>query len=85
MADLPRHGYATTAVVAEHLGVSPSWVRANAAELGGTRVAGLRFDVARVREYVEARRVTPTAPASRRRPGPKVGAGRAIPADVREW
>lgn len=46
----------------------------------------MRFDVARVREFVDERRVRVEPVVVRRRPGPKRGlGGAAIPVDVRDW
>lgn len=74
-----------TATVAEHLGMSQSWVRANAHQLGGTRVGkAIRYDASRVRALVDQGRITRDEPKPRRRPGPARGTG-AIPADVRDW
>lgn len=80
---LPR--FVDTATVAEHLGVSASWVRANAHELGGHRFGKcLRFDVARVRAAVDERRIVAEPTRVRRWPGRKPG-GVVVPVDVRDW
>lgn len=78
---LPARGYVDTATVAAHLSLSPDWVRAHAADLGAIRVGDphrgpLRFDIARVRAYIDERRIEPPAPRRpRRRPGPARGSG----------
>jgi excisionase family DNA binding protein len=65
--------YMTTAEVADLLRVSPDYVRAHAAELGGIRLGQrggpLRFERDRVVAAMERRRLG--VPRGRRRPGPK--------------
>jgi hypothetical protein len=68
------HHVGTTAV-ATMLGVSSDWVREHAAELGAIRVGdgakgALRFDVKRVKEALDQRRLGRPNRARRRRPGP---------------
>ena len=66
-----------TTTVATMLGVSSEWVREHAAELGAIRVGDgakgtLRFDVRRVREALDARRLgRPNRARRARRPGPE--------------
>jgi hypothetical protein len=68
--------YVNTATLATMLGSSEDWVRAHAAELGAVRLGdgpkgALRFDVARVEEALERRRLDKAKPPRRRmRPGP---------------
>jgi hypothetical protein len=67
--------YMTTREVAEMLVMSEEWVREHAAELGGIRLGdsrfgALRFEVDRVTEAMEARRLDPPKRGRRRRPGP---------------
>lgn len=87
MTALPAHGHVTAAAVAQHLGMTPAWVRRNAARLGGHRFGtAYRFDVHRVRAAIDQARIPVEPERSRRRPGPKRGVGgRAIPADVKDW
>lgn len=86
MNDLPRHGLVSAATVAQHIDMTEQFVRQHAAELGGHRLNGrYRFDVNAVRSWIAAQRVQLEQPAARRRPGPKTGVGRAIPADVKDW
>jgi hypothetical protein len=71
--------HVSTARLARLLDLSEDWVRDHAAELGAVRAGGgrngeLRFEVARVRAALDARRLT--APPTRRaatRPGPRRG------------
>jgi hypothetical protein len=73
----PRLGHHVgTAAVAKMLGVSGDWVREHAAELGAVRVGdgpkgALRFDVRRVREALEQRRLGRPKRARNRRAGPE--------------
>jgi hypothetical protein len=72
--------YLTTAAAASFLSMSPDWVRAHAAELGGARVGDnprgpLRFSVWGLRRYMDQRRLGRTPRPQRRRPGPRRRAG----------
>jgi hypothetical protein len=81
VAELLRHDprlghHVSTTAVATMLGVSGDWVREHAAELGAVRVGdgpkgALRFDVRRVREALEQRRLGKPRRAQKRRPGPE--------------
>lgn len=81
VAELLAHGgavprYLDTAAVARMLGCSEEWVRDHAAEFGAVRLGdgpegALRFDVGRVDQALERRRVAGAKRARRRtRPGP---------------
>lgn len=72
---LPR-GLLTTAEAARVLNTSEDFVRTRAAELGGIRLGGkqgaLRFEMRRLREYMDRQRLElPTPARSRRRRGPR--------------
>lgn len=74
----PSNGaLADTATLAAELGVTPSWVRAHADQLGairlGERGARLRFDVDRARAALDVPPPTPTVPAPRRKRRQAVG------------
>src|SRR3954471_13314900 len=66
-----------TTAVATMLGVSGDWVREHAAELGAIRVGdgakgALRFDIKRVKEALDGRRLgRPNRARRARRPGPE--------------
>src|SRR4051812_49236028 len=72
----PATRYVDTAGLAARLGCSEEWVRGHAAELGAVRLGdgpkgALRFDVGRVDQALERRRLAEAKPARRRaRPGP---------------
>lgn len=86
--------YADTATVARSLGVSSEWVRDHAGELGAIRIGDgprgpLRFDLRRVEQALERRRVGQPSVRRGRRPGPRQTSRgvrpAAIPTDVRSW
>ena len=74
----PIAGYVDTGAVARLLSVSQDWIRSHAADLGAVRLgdgpkAPLRFDLERVIDWAEARRLDrPPRPVrrTRRRPAP---------------
>jgi hypothetical protein len=72
----PAGRYVDTSTVATMLGCSEEWVRDHAAELGAMRLGDgpkgtLRFELSRVEEALERRRLAEAKPARRRtRPGP---------------
>src|SRR5690348_11472749 len=72
---LMLRGLLTTKQAAEILAVSEDFIRSHAAELGAIRLGGsrgpLRFEDARLRDYIDRRRLPlPPRPSARRRPGP---------------
>ena len=86
--------YADTGSVAGLLGVSEEWVRDHAGELGAIRIGDgprgpLRFDLRRVEQAMERRRVGQPTVRRGRRPGPgqrSLGVRpSAVPVDVRSW
>jgi excisionase family DNA binding protein len=69
----------TTAEAAKLLKLSEDFVRAHAAELGGSRISGprsaLRFERARLNRWLRTRQIEPTPTTQPcRKPGPRRGA-----------
>lgn len=74
--DVGRLGHVGTRGLAKRLGVSEDWVRAHASELGAVRLGDgargvLRFDLERVRDVLEARRVGLRPGSERQRARPR--------------